>query len=142
MNENREIPRLHTVVDPVKTWRYARGTNNLAIYIDAINVTYYMSYDTCIAFDSVATGLVIRDNIWGTTTGAHLNAIDGGELLAKSKRVNTKQFFQKIEEMEAAHRSAVVAVNAIIKEKKDQAFRNERLAERIKLNAGYSKAGH
>ena len=45
-------------------------------------------------------------------------------------------------QMEQAHRNAVIAVNDILKEKKDTEFRNSRLAERVKLNAGYSKAGH
>ena len=127
---------------PVSIWNYARGNNNKAIYIEYLNVTFYMSYNTCIAFSSVSTGLVIQDNIWGNTTGAHLNAIDGGDLLAKSKRVNSRQFASKLAEMEQSHRKAVIAVNDILKEKKDAEFRNSRLAERIKLNSGYSKAGH
>lgn len=127
---------------PVSIWNYARGNNNKAIYIEYLNVTFYMSYNTCIAFNSVSTGLVIQDNIWGNTTGAHLNAIDGGDLLAKSKRVNSRQFASKLAEMEQSHRNAVIAVNDILKEKKDVEFRNSRLAERIKLNSGYSKAGH
>lgn len=127
---------------PIKIWNYARGNNNKAIYVESLNTTFYMSYNTCVAFNSVSTGLVIQDNIWGNTTGAHLNAIDGGDLLAKSKRVNSRQFAEKLLQMEQGHRNAVIAVNDILKEKKDTEFRNSRLAERIKLNAGYSKAGH
>jgi hypothetical protein len=127
---------------PISVWNYARGNNNKAIYIEFLNVTFYMSYNTCVAFNSVSTGLVIQDNIWGNTTGAHLNAIDGGDLLAKSKRVNSRQFAEKMLQMEQGHRNAVIAVNDILKEKKETEFRNSRLAERIKLNAGYSKAGH
>ena len=127
---------------PIKIWNYARGNNNKAIYVESLNTTFYMSYNTCVAFNSVSTGLVIQDNIWGNTTGAHLNAIDGGDLLAKSKRVNSRQFAEKMLQMEQAHRNAVIAVNDILKEKKDTELRNSRLAERIKLNAGYSKAGH
>jgi len=139
---NTETPRLHSTDEPIKTWSYVRGDNNKAIYVDFMNVTFFMSYKTCIAFDSVSTGLVVQDNIWGNTTGAHLNAIDGGDLLAKSKRVNSRQFAEKLLQMEQGHRNAVIAVNDILKEKKDAEIRNSRLAERIKLNAGYSKAGH
>jgi len=127
---------------PVSIWNYARGDNNKAIYVKSLNVTFYMSYQTCVAFDSISTGLIVQDDIWGNTTGAHLNAIDGGGLLAKSKRVNSKQFAEKMLQMEQGHHNAVIAVNDILKEKKDAEIRNSRLAERIKLNAGYSKAGH
>lgn len=127
---------------PVKIWNYARGNNNKAIYVESLNVTFYMSYNTCVAFNSVSTGLVIQDNIWGNTTGAHLNAIDGGDLLAKSKRVNSRQFAAKIAIMESSHRNAIIAVNDILKEKKDKEFRDSRLAARIEANSGYSKAGH
>lgn len=127
---------------PIKTWRYARGTNNMAIHVDAMNVTYYMSYNTCIAFNSIPTGLVVIRNYWSNTTGAHLNAIDGGDLLTKTKRATKAEFEAKLLEMEQSHRKAIISVNDILKNKKDADFRNKRLAERIKLNSGYSKAGH
>ena len=133
---------LNTDGQPIKVWKYARGNNNNAIYIDYMNVTFYISYDNCIAFSSIPTGLVVHDNIWSTTTGAHLNTIDGGDLLAKTKRVNAKQFAAKLSEMEQSQRRSTIAVYEILKDKKDAEFRNNRLAERIKLNGGYSKAGH
>jgi hypothetical protein len=133
---------LNTDNQPIKVWKYARGNNNKAIYIDYMNVTFYMSYDTCIAFSSIPTGLVVHDNIWSTTTGAHLNTIDGGDLLSKTKRVNAKQFAAKLAEMEQSQRRSTIAVYEILKDKKDAEFRNNRLAQRIKLNGGYSKAGH
>ena len=127
---------------PISVWNYARGNNNKAIYIDYMNVTFYMSYDTCIAFSSIPTGLVVHDNIWSTTTGAHLNAIDGGSIADKAKRVNSEEFAAKMTEMEQSQRRSTIAVYEILKDKKDAEFRNNRLAERIKLNGGYSKAGH
>lgn len=39
------------------------------------NLTLYFSYETLIAFNHPETGLVIRENDWGPTTGKHLNAI-------------------------------------------------------------------
>lgn len=36
----------------------------------------YFSYKTPVAFRTPETGLVIRKNDWGPTTGKHLNAID------------------------------------------------------------------
>lgn len=133
--------KLNTEV-PVSVWNYARGNNNRAIHVEYLNVTFYMSYDTCVAFKSVLTGLVVHDNIWSNTTGAHLNAIDGGSLLAKTKRVDAKEFALKLNEVEQNHRRGVISVYEILKEKKEHEFRNHRLAERQRLNAGYSKAGH
>lgn len=133
--------KLNTEV-PISVWNYARGNNNRAIHVEYLNVTFYMSYDTCIAFKSVLTGLVVHDNIWSNTTGAHLNAIDGGSLLAKTKRVDAKEFALKLNEVEQNHRRGVISVYEILKEKKEQEFRNHRLAERQRLNGGYSKAGH
>ena len=49
-----------------------------------------------VAFRTFETGLVVRENDWGLTTGKHLNAIDGGE---KSKRVSGDVF----EKMLAKH---------------------------------------
>lgn len=133
--------KLNTEV-PVSVWNYARGNNNKAIYVNYLNVTFYMSYNTCVAFNSVLTGLVVHDNIWSNTTGAHLNAIDGGSLLAKTKRVNAKEFALKLNEVEQNHRKGVISVYEILKEKKEKEFRDYRLAERNRLNAGYTKAGH
>ena len=127
---------------PISVWNYARGNNNKAIHVDYMNVTFYMSYNTCVAFKSIPTGLVVQHNIWGTTTGAHLNAIDGGSIGDKAKRVNSEEFAAKLTEMEQSQRRSTIAVYEILKDKKDAEFRNNRLAERIKLNGGYSKAGH
>ena len=135
------MDKLNTEV-PISVWNYARGNNNRAIHVEYLNVTFYMSYDTCIAFKSVLTGLVVHDNIWSNTTGAHLNAIDGGSLLAKTKRVDAKEFALKLNEVEQNHRRGVISVYEILKDKKEQEFRNHRLAERQRLNGGYSKAGH
>jgi hypothetical protein len=105
--------------------------------------TYYFSYSTLVAFQHTLSGLVVRANAWGNTTGKHLNAIDGGSKEAKEKRILYIEDFRKeLQKAYSGQRKAVIAVNDIIKEAKDKEFRNSRLAERIKSNAGYSKAGH
>jgi hypothetical protein len=43
------------------------------------NLTLYFSYETLIAFDHPETGLTIRENDWGPTTGKHLNAINDNQ---------------------------------------------------------------
>lgn len=49
----------------------------------------YFSYKTPVAFRTLKHGLVVRENDWSTTTGKHLNAIDGGN---KKARVPGEKF--------------------------------------------------
>ena len=58
--------------------------------------TYYFSYRTLVAFDSPESGLVVRENEWGPTTGKHLNWIDGGD---KASRVSADEFYRRLEEV-------------------------------------------
>ena len=60
--------------------------NTQAIVIN--DTTFYFSYNTIVAF-SVKGEIVVRKNQWGTTTGKHLNWIDGGN---KSKRLASHEF--------------------------------------------------
>lgn len=70
---------------------------NALVFQDVNKVLYYFSYKTLVAFEHISTGLVIRENIWGNTTGKHLNWIDAD----KSKRVNTETFFEKLDELKS-----------------------------------------
>jgi hypothetical protein len=63
------------------------GANALKFHIG--NVTVYFSYKTPVAFHSYETGLIVRENDWGPTTGKHLNWIDGGD---KANRVSCADF--------------------------------------------------
>ena len=67
------------------------------MFTDVNNVDYYFSYKTLVAFNHKSTGLVIRENLWGNTTGKHLNWIDAD----KSKRVDTPTFFEKLDELKS-----------------------------------------
>lgn len=58
------------------------------------NLHLWYSYDTPIAFETPATGLVIRENAWGPTTGKHLNWIDSN----KQRRISGEAFEQKLAE--------------------------------------------
>lgn len=46
--------------------------------IDTANLTLWYSYKTIIAYQDAQDGLVVSENAWTTTTGKHLNWIDGG----------------------------------------------------------------
>ena len=64
------------------------GVHALRVDIGGTLSLWY-SYETCIAFRSPGHGKVVRRNDWGSTTGKHLNAIDGGD---KKSRVPSERF--------------------------------------------------
>lgn len=55
----------------------------------------YYSYDTIVAFYSHKTGLVVSKNVWGVTTGKHLNWIEDN----KKVRIEYSEFEKQLEEM-------------------------------------------
>jgi len=70
-----------TVSHPTGRLNYCEVTVN--------GTTYYFSYRTCIAFNRWdGRGPVVRENVWSTTTGKHLNYIDPD----KTTRVNLEVF--------------------------------------------------
>ena len=70
---------------------------NALVFTDINRIKYYFSYETLVAFEHPTSELVIRENIWGNTTGKHLNWIDRD----KSKRVNTETFNEKLQELKS-----------------------------------------
>ena len=62
--------------------------------------TVWFSYATPIAFKVYGQPCVVRENVWSTTTGKHLNAIDGGSREAKDRRVSSDEFNRALEELE------------------------------------------
>lgn len=56
-------------------------------------ITLYYSYQTVVAFHTPETGLVVSENIWGSTTGKHLNWLDGGR---KSQRLRRLAYIEKL----------------------------------------------
>lgn len=67
------------------------ATNLSEVKIGSLKLVF--SYETLVAFRYVNT-LVIHENIWGTTTGKHLNLIGD-----KSFRVNSDEFKKKWQEV-------------------------------------------
>ena len=73
---------------------YGSHTQEIEIRSDSgKTVSLFFSYDTIVAFSSTNLGLVVHKNMWGTTTGKHLNWIDGGE---KKDRVDGEIFQDKL----------------------------------------------
>lgn len=50
------------------------GAHTLKVWLP--NITIWYSYHTVVAFRTAKHGFVISENIWGTTTGKHLNWIN------------------------------------------------------------------
>lgn len=90
-----ELPRFRSYGD-YSSENY--GVNSLEFTIG--NLSVYFSYKTPVAFISARTGLVIRENDWGSTTGKHLNWIDDD----KSKRISGDEFEKQLaEQIEQAY---------------------------------------
>lgn len=62
------------------------------LLVEMPDVMIWFSYETPVAFSTGDSGLIVHKNIWGTTTGKHLNWIDDGDKEAKARRVNAAQF--------------------------------------------------
>jgi len=63
---------------------------NNAKRINLGNLTLYFSYETLVAiYDN---GLKVIENCWGPTTGKHINAIDGGSIEARARRLSADEF--------------------------------------------------
>lgn len=56
------------------------------------SITLYYSYDTIIGFCTPNTGLCVTENVWGTTTGRHLNMIS-----EKKDRIPREEFKKRLE---------------------------------------------
>ena len=71
------------------------GVHTLA-FIDSEGNIFYFSYETLVAFETKYDELFVRENVWGNTTGKHLNWIDGGN---KKERLSTEDFEKKYKEL-------------------------------------------
>jgi hypothetical protein len=94
------IYKLENQIVSVTTYGNYSSSNygvNALVFTDVNRIEYYFSYNTLVAFKHPTSDLVIRENIWGNTTGKHLNWIDND----KSKRVNTETFFEKLDELKS-----------------------------------------
>ena len=69
------------------------GAHSLKVSFD--NLDLYYSYETVIAFN-FNHNLVVSENCWGSTTGKHLNWIDGGD---KKNRTPREKFENELKEV-------------------------------------------
>jgi len=72
-----------------------RGNNGKRIKIGS-KMEIYVSYETVIGFWTPETGLKVRHNEWGPTTGGHINAIPGIDKSALMDGEDFKKDFNKV----------------------------------------------
>ena len=69
------------------------GAHTLCVDFD--NFRLYYSYETIVAYYDLQDGLVCSTNVWGTTTGKHLNWIEPD----KKRRIEYGRFEVMLQEM-------------------------------------------
>lgn len=85
----------------VRFWNYGDyssdnyGAHSIA-FEDANGNCYWFSYSALIAFQKNHGKQYVHVNDWGTTTGKHLNWIDGGN---KKSRLTDEEFKAKFKEV-------------------------------------------
>ena len=62
------------------------------IWVQVNNLTLYYSYNTIVAYEYIGEGLVCSENVWGVTTGKHLNWIQPN----KKARFEYSEFSEKL----------------------------------------------
>lgn len=78
---------------------YSRNYGCHCQYLVIGTLVLYFSYETVVAFREDDGELVISENIWGPTTGKHLNQIDDD----KEKRISRSKFVGALEAVLAKH---------------------------------------
>lgn len=89
------IKKLSTPEIKNYTGTVSEGSKMKALsFTDTDGNVFYFSYKTLIGFYSNATNTYYaRENIWGSTTGRHLNCIEPD----KSKRLSKDEFYKMLE---------------------------------------------
>lgn len=67
------------------------GAHAMQVSIGSFAV--WFSYNTIVAFKTPGEPIRVHKNVWGTTTGKHLNAIDSGE---KKSRLDSEDFKKEL----------------------------------------------
>ena len=64
------------------------------------SLTLWFSYETIVAFEEPGRALRTSENVWGNTTGKHLNHIDGGN---KKARLSREEFQRQLADLLTRH---------------------------------------
>ena len=118
--------------------------------IDGLGNRFFQSYDSMIAKVSNFGKVFLDKNYWdySTTTGKYRNRFLNENIAQTRAKIKSGEYIlvDLNAEMEA-HQEQELKNKFFAKWKAEdeaaaQAFRNERLALRMKLNGGYTKGGH
>jgi peptidyl-tRNA hydrolase len=64
------------------------------------HVTFYFSYETCVAYHLEEKGLTLSDNVWSNTTGKHIGIIaDIFKVNRKDKTIPYDDFKHKLNQL-------------------------------------------
>jgi len=85
------------MIERVKINTYGDSVNaNNAMRVEIGDMTLWFSYHTLIAFKMERGKIKVCENCWGSTTGKHLNYIDGGD---DKNRIRRDLFEQEVVEI-------------------------------------------
>jgi len=71
-----------------------------SLMVDVGDLRLWFSYETVVALQGRTGSRRVCENIWGATTGKHLNWIDGGD---KKSRLPADQFDKELAQMLEQH---------------------------------------
>lgn len=99
-----ETPLARVIMPQVRSYgHYSNDNYGLnSLMVDLGGFRLYYSYNTIVAYYDYQDGLTVAKNVWTTTTGKHLNWIDGGGA-RKSERLEYEVFQAKLQAAMARH---------------------------------------
>jgi hypothetical protein len=77
---------------------YGNGQAN-SMFVEIGNLTLYFSYKTVIGFEGFGEPLTVSENLWGPTTGKHLNLLQSD----KDKRLARRVFEDRLNHLLSEH---------------------------------------
>jgi hypothetical protein len=75
---------------------YGRGANATVVTLGPLTV--WFSYQTVVAFQAAGGRRYVSQNHWSTTTGRHLNEIDGGDKAGRLGRAEFEAVWAEVAE--------------------------------------------
>ena len=134
---------------PIYSERSGRPVANQNIIYDDFGNSFFQSYNTIIAKITNAGQTILDASYWdySVTTGKYRNKFLN-ECIAETRK-KIKQGLYKLADLNGSNGVVEEDLKATYFDKwkqeeadKEQEFRNKRLAERDRLNNGYTKGGH
>lgn len=110
MTTHFNLPQFESYGDPSSSNNY--GVNSLKFVLP--HITVWFSYKTPIAFYTVKTGRVVRENEWGPTTGKHLNWIDRGDKESRVCGITFEGLYQDAMTVQTAEKKLFFALQNLV----------------------------